>query len=353
MLKTSPLDAEHRSLGAKMGAFAGWDMPISYPPGTIAEHTAVRSTAGLFDVTHLGKILVQGSGAADFLDSQLTNRMDNLGGGRARYTLICNEDAGIIDDLIVYGLGDGEMLVVPNASNRDAVFEVLRTAAPEGVSVEIVDWTTLAVQGPAAPDIVASLYPWAKELGYMKIARDGDVFIARSGYTGERGYEVFTTFTAAVPAWRALLEAVRGAGGEACGLASRDTLRLEMGYPLHGNDISLQRTPAEAGLMWAVALKDREFPGARVLRDTQPKQRLIGLKMTDRLIPRPHCAVLRDGVPVGECTSGTISPMLKVGIALAYVDGGAEPGEELEVDIRGKRGSAQVVDPPFVERSPK
>ncbi len=353
MLNTSPLDAEHRSLDAKMGAFAGWDMPISYPAGTIAEHNAVRSAAGVFDVSHLGKILVQGPGATAFLDAQLTNRMDNLGVGRARYTLICTEQGGIIDDLIVYALAPEEMLVVPNASNRDTVFDVLRAAAPDGVSVEVLAWTTLALQGPSAPDIIGALYPWAKDLGYMRIARETDIVIARSGYTGERGYEVFTSHTAAIPVWRALLDGVQAAGGMPAGLAARDTLRLEMGYPLHGNDISPTHTPAEAGLMWAVTLESREFPGASALRGEAPARKLVGLRMLDRAIPRAHCAVLKSDAVIGECTSGTFSPTLKIGIALAYVDRSVAIGDELEVDVRGKRGRATVVDPPFVDRSPK
>lgn len=354
MLNTSPLDASHRALGAKTGAFAGWDMPISYPAGTIAEHNAVRSSAGLFDVSHLGKILVRGDAAAAFLDTQVSNRMANLTPGRARYTLICNDEAGIIDDLIVYALAPGEMLVVPNAGNRDEVFEVLRAAAPADVDVAIVDWTTLAVQGPEAPGIIAAMYPWAADLGYMRVARDGDIVIARSGYTGERGFEVFTTFDGASKTWEALLDGVRAVGGEPVGLAARDTLRLEMGYPLHGSDITASTTPAEAGLMWAVALEGRSFPGAQALRERAPARALVGIRMSDRVIPRAHCAVMRGDDVVGECTSGTFSPTLKLGIALAYVALGAfAVGDEVEVEVRGKRGRATVVDPPFVDRSPK
>jgi glycine cleavage system T protein (aminomethyltransferase) len=354
MLKLSPLDAHHRALGAKMGEFAGWDMPISYPAGTVAEHTAVRERAGIFDVSHLGKLLVSGSGAAEFLDSQLTNHMADLQVGRARYTLICNDDAGIVDDLIVYAIGQDEMLVVPNASNRDVVFERLASAAPANLKVEILEWSTLAVQGPRSREIVAALYPASKSLGYMRVARDEDTVVSRSGYTGEFGFEVFTTDAAAPDAWERLLAGVRDAGGEPAGLAARDTLRLEMGYPLHGNDIDPQTTPAEAGLMWAVSLKGREFPGARAIATRAPAKKLVGLRMTDRLIPRHGHEVRSEGRSIGTVTSGTFSPTLRIGVALAYVEPAtATEGDVVEVDVRGKVGRAQVVRPPFVSSSPK
>jgi aminomethyltransferase len=350
MLKLSPLDPAHRALGAKMGAFAGWDMPISYA-GTLAEHAAVRERAGIFDVSHLGKLLVAGEGAAGFLDSQLTNRMTDLAPGRARYTLICDDNGGIVDDIIVYGLGAQEYLVVPNAGNRDEVAAILSAAAPPGVNVATLEWSTLAVQGPLSPEIVGAQYPFAKDLGYMQVARDGDVVVSRSGYSGERGYEIFTAAADAMDAWDALCARLADAGGAPCGLAARDTLRLEMGYPLHGNDIDRTRTPNEANLMWAVKLKDREFPGARAIRETTAARTLTGIRMRDRSIPRHGCAVVRDGAVIGEVTSGTFSPTLKIGIALAYVDAGITG--EVEVDVRGKPGAGEIVTPPFVDRSPK
>jgi len=353
MLLRSPLDAQHRALGAKMGAFAGWDMPISYA-GTVSEHTAVRERAGLFDVSHLGKVLVSGAGAPAFLDAQLTNRMADLTVGRARYSLICTAKGGILDDLIVYGDRQGEYLTVPNAANRDAVFEQLRAGATEDVALSIVEWTTLAVQGPRSREIVERLYPAAKGLGYMKTVREGDALIARSGYTGEVGYEVFTTARDAVDAWNQLLEAVRDVGGEPAGLAARDTLRLEMGYPLHGNDIDPQTMPAEARLMWAVRLDGRRFPGRDAIASTPPRKTLVGLRMTDKLIPRHGYEVRREGRSIGTITSGTFSPTLRIGIALAYIEpGSASEGDHVEVDVRGKKGIAEVVKPPFVDRSPK
>ena len=353
MLLRSPLDAQHRALGAKMGAFAGWDMPISYA-GTVSEHTAVRERVGLFDVSHLGKVLISGSGAAAFLDTQLSNRMADLAVGRARYSLICNENGGIIDDLIVYSIGEDELLVVPNASNRQAVFEQLAGAAPAALDLRIVEWTTLAVQGPRSRDIIETLYPGAKGEGYMHVAREGEVVISRSGYTGEVGYEVFTAAEGAVESWERLLSAVRDAGGEPVGLAARDTLRLEMGYPLHGNDIDQQTMPEEAGLMWAVRLDGRTFPGHDAIASTEPAKTLVGLRMTDKLIPRHGYEVRSEGRSIGTITSGTFSPTLRIGIALAYVEhGSASAGDSVEVDVRGKTGRAEVVKPPFVDRSPK
>ena len=353
MLLRSPLDAQHRALGAKMGAFAGWDMPISYG-GTVGEHTAVRERAGIFDVSHLGKILVSGSSAATFLDGQLTNRMADLTVGRARYSLICTDAGGIIDDLIVYGDSETEFLVVPNAANRDRVYEQLRAGATTDVSLEIVDWTTLAVQGPRSREIIEGLDPATKGMGYMHTVRDGTVLVARSGYTGEVGYEVFTRANDAVETWERLLSAVRDAGGEPAGLAARDTLRLEMGYPLHGNDIDDQTMPAEAGLMWAVKLQDRTFPGHDAIASSRPRKTLIGLRMTDKLIPRHGYEVRHEGRSIGTITSGTFSPTLKIGIALAYVEpDSVREGDLAEIDVRGKTGTAEVVQPPFVDRSPK
>lgn len=348
-----PLDATHRALGATMGAFAGWDMPISYPAGTLAEHAAVRTAAGLFDVSHLGKVLVTGPDHLAFLDGCLSNRMVDLKPGRARYSLILNDDGGIVDDLIVYRHADDAALVVPNASNVDEVAARLAASAPAGIAVERVMWTTLAVQGPASRAIIEALYPVAKDLPYMGVARAGEIVIARSGYTGEWGYEVFTTGADAVETWDVLLDAVRAAGGEPCGLGARDVLRLEMGYPLHGNDISPQTNPIEAGLGWAVKLDGRAFPGADALRAVTPSRALRGIVLTDRGVPRHGHPVLRDGMPVGECTSGGFSPGRKTGIALAYLPADLGDGDVVEIDIRGKRAAGVVTSPPFVDASPK
>jgi aminomethyltransferase len=351
--KRSPLDAAHRALGAHMGMFAGWDMPISYA-GTVGEHAAVRERAGIFDVSHLGKLMVRGAGAARTLDRALSNRMTDLAPGRARYSLILNDEAGIVDDLIVYALGPGEMLVVPNASNTDEVERRIRDIAGRDADVEHLDWATIAVQGPRSNDVVRTVFSKVPELGYMRVWTTDTIAIARSGYTGERGYEVFVPAAGAPKWWDALLGATREAGGEPAGLAARDTLRLEMGYPLHGNDIDQTTTPREAHLDWAVATSKEWFVGKDAYEARPAAKELIGIRMEDRVIPRRHATVLFGGRPVGAVTSGTFSPTLKIGIALAYVEpGGLAPGETVEVEVRGKRGAGRVTRPPFVTSSPK
>lgn len=352
MLRRSPIDAIHRDLGAKMGAFGGWDMPISYPAGTLAEHAAVRTSVGLFDVSHLGKIRISGSAALALLDRELANRMSDLGVGRARYSLLLNQDGGILDDLIAYVIDEGDVLVVPNASNRDAVAERLVVSEPE-VTGEVVDLTTFAIQGPDSRQIVESLFPESAGMGYMSVVQSGSTLIARSGYTGEWGYEVFTEGQDAEGAWGKLAEAVGSAGGEICGLAARDTLRLEMGYPLHGNDLSEDIDPMEAGLSWAVKLEGRDFPGADALRSRESSRQAVGLIGDHRVIPRAGCDVLLDGEIVGTVTSGTLSPTLRQPIALALVAASAAGAEQLQVDVRGRSGTFSVVEPPFVDRSPR
>lgn len=352
-LKRSPLDAAHRALGAKMGAFAGWDMPISYA-GTIAEHTAVRTSVGIFDVSHLGKLMVRGDGGAAVLERALSNRMNDLAPGRARYSLILDDNAGIIDDLIVYALAPDELLVVPNAANVDEVERRIAALAPADVAVEHLDWSTIAVQGPRAEEVLRAVLSDLPDLGYMRCARLERADVARSGYTGERGFEVFAPGDRSPELWDALLERVRAAGGEPAGLAARDTLRLEMGYPLHGSDIDTGTTPREAHLDWAVATSKDDFVGKKAYESTPPRKELVGIRMEDRVIPRHGATVLHGGRAVGDVTSGTFSPTLKIGIALAYVKPGSLPeGEKVEVEVRGKRGLGRVAHPPFVGSSPK
>lgn len=352
-LRRSPLDAAHRSLGAHMGAFAGWEMPISYA-GTLSEHEAVRERVGLFDVTHLGAIGVRGEGAAALLDLALSNRVSDLAPGRARYSLILDDEGGIVDDLIVYAFLPGEYLVVPNASNVDEVERRLHELAPPDVGVAQMPRAKIAVQGPRSLEVLTEVLPDVPELGYMRCAIVGDAGIARSGYTGERGYEVFSSFEDAPTLWDVLLEAARARGGEPCGLGARDTLRLEMGYPLHGNDIDVDTTPREAHLDWAVAVSKDQFVGKSAFESKPPRKELIGVRMEDRVIPRHRAAVVRGGRRLGTVTSGTFSPTLKIGVALAYVEPGSlREGEDVEVEVRGKRGLGRVTRPPFVPRSPK
>lgn len=358
-LRRTPLEDEHRRLGAKLGAFAGWLMPIEYG-GTITEHTAVREAVGLFDLTHLGKVEVEGSGALATLQRVLTNDVSTLEVGEARYSLVCTERGGVVDDLIAYRRGEEDFLVVPNAANTQRVLAILEQEA-EGAEVRHrPDLVTIAVQGPGAFALVESLFPEAPGLAFMGCAtatyRDAPVFVCRSGYTGERGVELFPPPSVAAELWRELMERGSDAGVRACGLGARDTLRLEMGYPLHGNDLDEDHTPLEAGLSWAVTLDKGDFIGREALlrqKEEGIPRRLRGLRMTGRLIPRPHYIVSMDGRKVGETTSGSFSPTLRIGIGMAYLDPEVEPGATVEVDVRGKRGEAEIVKPPFVDRSPR
>jgi aminomethyltransferase len=345
-----------------MGEFAGWSMPIEYE-GTLSEHRAVREAAGMFDLTHLGKLEVHGPGAFEWLQRVVTNDLGKIHLGQAQYNLVLNEQGGIVDDLIVYWDTPDAFLVVPNAANVERVLAALREGAPGDVTIEHrPDLTTIAVQGPKAAELLGGLFEGAESLGYMHSRtityRDEAVLLARSGYTGEHGYELFATPEVAVQLWRELLEAGRDAGLQPAGLGARDTLRLEMAYPLHGNDIDEERSPLEAGLSWAVSLDKGEFRGREALLEQKEQgipARLRALRMQDRLIPRPHYPVFSEGAQVGETTSGTFSPTLKVGIALAYLSPPDRflPGGRVEVDVRGRRGEAEVVKPPFVDRSPK
>jgi aminomethyltransferase len=348
-LQHSPLDAEHRALGAHLGAFAGWEMPISYA-GTIAEHTAVRTDAGVFDVSHLGKILVTGDAPEGALDATLTNRISDLTPGRARYTLLLDEHAGIVDDMIVYALAPERLLVVPNAANAGDVEARIHARAPGSVRLERTDWAVIAIQGPRSRAVLDAAVGGVPDLKYMRCTTLGEIAVARSGYTGEHGYEVFAPPGKAAGVWRAAL----GAGAVPCGLAARDTLRLEMGYPLHGNDIDRETGPKEAGLQWAVAEHKPSFAGKEAYESRPVSKTLVGLRMEDRLIPRRGCAVVAGDRTIGTVTSGTFSPTLKIGIAMAYVvPGSLAAGDACEIDVRGKRGKARVVDPPFVASSPK
>jgi glycine cleavage system T protein (aminomethyltransferase) len=400
-LRRTPLDARHRALGAKMGAFAGWDMPIEYA-GTLTEHRAVREAVGLFDLTHLGKIDISGPGAADLLQQTMPNDISKVDVGGAQYNMVLNGEGGVVDDLINYRVAGDRWLTVPNAANTAAVYAVLVDQPHPAADARLRDdLCLLAPQGPRSIDLVARVFPDAQKLAYMNCAemtyRNESMVVSRSGYTGERGFELFVPGHLAAALWDELLEQGKPLGIEPCGLGARDTLRLEMGYPLHGNDIGPDRTPFEAGLMWAVALdKGVDFPGraailaqrdlsagpdselvprVRILDVRMPGSvsdviraaargrsftvhvpaRLWGLRMKDRLIPRPHYAVLADGERVGETTSGTFSPTLKVGIAMAYLSprDRFKPGDDVQIDVRGRSGTAEVVKLPFVDSSPR
>jgi len=363
-LRRTPLEAEHLRLGAKMAPFAGWQMPIEYE-GALAEHRSVRTHVGLFDLTHLGKVEVVGPGAFGMLQRLVTNDLGRAGVGDALYNLVLNEGGGVIEDLIVYRLGEERYFVVPNASNAPRVLRMLEEEKSDGPLHLMYhqDWCFLAVQGPESTHVMAGLFPDATELGFMHCYEAEyhrrPVIVTRSGYTGEVGFELFTYQDIAEDLWRELLGSVRTFGGGPCGLAARDVLRLEMGYPLYGQDLFEASTAFEAGLGWAVAMDKGEFRGRAALlrqREEGLPSLLRGLRMHERrYIPRAHYPVFVGDQLVGEVTSGTFSPGLGTGIALAYVWPGdvVELGEEVEVDIRGRRGAATVVKPPFVDRSPR
>ncbi|MEV0250649.1 glycine cleavage system aminomethyltransferase GcvT [Nocardia sp. NPDC050712] len=357
-LLQGPIHAVHVELGATFAPFGGWEMPVSYA-GTVAEHQAVRGTVGLFDVSHLGKATVRGAGARDFVNSALTNDLGRIRPGKAQYTLCCTPDGGVIDDLIAYYVGDDEIFLVPNAANTATVVAELQKLAPAGITVtdEHREYAVFAVQGPKSAEVLTAL-GLPTELEYMAYA-DAEwggrpVRVCRTGYTGEHGYELLPRWDDAAALFRALTEQVRAAGGQPAGLGARDTLRTEMGYPLHGHELSLEISPVQARAGWAVGWKKPEFWGKEALAEEKadgPRRLLMGLKALDRGVLRQGQTVLRDGAPVGETTSGTFSPSLKIGIALALLDtdAGLTPGDEVEVDVRGRRLRCEVVKPPFVE----
>ncbi|WP_370619092.1 glycine cleavage system aminomethyltransferase GcvT [Mumia sp. Pv 4-285] len=359
-LAHSPLHARHLELGAKLAEFGGWEMPLEYAGGgVLAEHKAVREGVGIFDVSHLGKATVQGPGAAAYLDRCLTNAVDRIAPGQAQYTLCCDDDGGVVDDLIVYLRSDDDVLLVPNAANTAEVVRRLVERAPGDLTItdRHHDFAVLAVQGPRSEETLAQLgLPVSHDyMSYAEAQLDGATLtVCRTGYTGERGYELVVPADSAVAVWDAIM-----AGGEehairACGLGARDTLRTEMGYPLHGQDLSLEISPVMARLGWAVGWDKPEFWGRDALlaqRQAGEVPLLRGLVAVGRGIARPHMAVAAGGAEVGEVTSGTFSPTLRRGVALALLDRTVSVGDEVTVDVRGRAEPFRVTAPPFVESS--
>ncbi|MGW0232305.1 glycine cleavage system aminomethyltransferase GcvT [Actinopolymorpha singaporensis] len=362
-MRRSPLHDRHQALGAKFAEFGGWEMPLEYAGGgVLREHAAVRSGVGVFDVSHLGKARVSGPGAADYVDATLSNSLARIEPGKAQYTLCCDDaTGGVVDDLIAYLRGHDEVFLVPNAANCAEVVARLAAQAPDGVEVVDLhdDFVVLAVQGPRSDDVLAAAGLPAGH-GYMSFVQAGwqgaPVTVCRAGYTGERGYELVAPAHTGPDLWDAILAAGEAYGIAACGLGARDTLRTEMGYPLHGQDISLDITPVQARLGWAVGWKKPAFWGRAVLsaeRATGPARRLLGLESRGRGIPRPGMSVVdADGAPVGVVTSGTFSPTRRMGIGLALLDARVNEGDEVAVDVRGRREAFAVRRPPFVEASP-
>ena len=354
----SVLHPRHVELGAKFAEFGGWLMPLEYAGGgVLAEHAAVRTGVGVFDVSHLGTLTVRGPGAVEALNGVLTNDLHRIGPGRAQYSMLCAEDGGVIDDLICYIRDPDDVLVIPNASNAATVADVLTEALDEAIVVRNVhrDYAIIAVQGPSSDEVVSAVgLPVGMDyMAFETVAHDGvGLTVCRTGYTGERGYELVVPAEGATSVWDAVLAAGAAYGIRPCGLGARDTLRTEMGYSLHGHEISPEINPVEAGLSWAVGWSKDSFHGAGALRRVRaegPSRRGRGLLALGRGIPRPGMTVVdADGRDLGVVTSGTFSPTLRTGVALALLRADATPGDEVGVRVRHRVEPFRVVKPPFV-----
>lgn len=338
----SPLHDDHVRRGAKFAEFAGWSMPQEFS-GVVSEHNAVREHLGLFDVSHLGTLHVRGP--VESLDRVLSNDLGRIVDGQAQYTLLLNESGGVVDDLIAYRVGPEEFILVPNAANCT---DVAAAVGDGGLEVRDVtrDTAVLALQGPASDAVVDRL--GLPALDYMHFApahiAGVECTVCRTGYTGERGVEILVPSGSAARVWQLLIDQ----GAQPCGLGARDTLRTEMGYPLHGHELRPDVPARWSSVAWAVSKTKADFVGAQAYRDTGPDQRVVGLRMIDRGVPRAGMTVQRDGLPRGIVTSGTFSPTLRVGIALARIGNPVEAGEELAVDVRGRAVRCVVQRLPFV-----
>jgi aminomethyltransferase len=352
--RETPLLQAHKDLGARLTEFAGWEMPLQYE-GVVAEHNAVRQNAGLFDVSHLGKLLVDGAGAGEALQHALTTDVAGLEVGRATYSLVLTDDGGCIDDVFVYRLGDDSWMVVPNAANNAAVAGAVAEAGAE--PVDAWDrWAILALQGPDSFEVFGKVFGDSDALGlklhaFLEMDLMGERGpVARTGYTGERGFEIYAPAGVARDVFDSLLEA----GARPVGLGARDTLRLEMGYALYGHELTLDINPVEAGLSWAIAW-DTDFRGRAALekvRATGPERKLFGIVCRDKGVPRQGHAVVDGDRRLGELTSGNYSPTLTTGIGLALGPVGSLPeeGDVVAIDTDRRLIRADIVKPPFVKK---
>ena len=373
MLKRTPLFTAHQKLGGKLVEFCGWEMPVQYTSIT-NELLAVRKAAGIFDISHMGEVTVSGSGAAEFLNSVLTNDIRKLAPGEGQYTLMCNERGGVIDDLYAYRLSGEVFFLVINASRIEPDVAWLQAqAAKFSGELNLTDashqYAAVAVQGPRVKEFIDACIPGASVSG-MRVNRvtglkknqigefhfeHGGVLVSRTGYTGEDGFEIIGSDEAIRHVWDALLAAGRSFGIKPCGLGARDTLRTEVCYPLYGHELDEETTPIEAGLGFFVALDKGEFNGRPVLAKQKAggtKKKLVAFKMTGKSAPpRPHYPILANGVNAGVVTSGTQSPSLGIGIGMGYVPTEfAKPGAKIEIEIRGKRFTAVVVPKPIYRK---
>jgi len=372
--RKTPLYDEHVRLGAKMVPFAGWLMPVQYT-SIVEEHQAVRNNVGVFDISHMGQFIVDGAGAGDWLNGMLTNNVDKLDVGTGQYTFLLNDRGGIIDDLIVYRIEEQKFLLVVNAARADEDFAWLQdhlsekrspdrpggeTVASCNLTSRSADFGAVAIQGPQTMALFHALFGKDIELPARNHIVDvpfntTNVSVARTGYTGEDGIEVFFPENDALKFWNATLERGKPLGIKPCGLGARDTLRLEMCYPLNGSDLSPERNPIEAGLGFFVDLAKPDFVGRDALLKTKefgPREKLVPFRMKEKgPPPRPHYAVFRNGERIGEVTSGTLSPSLNWGVGMAYVSSAhAKIGVEIDIEIRSQKFPATVEKKPLYRK---
>jgi len=360
----TPLYDEHVRLGAKIVPFAGWLMPVQYT-SIVSEHEAVRNNVGIFDISHMGQLIVEGVSAGEWLNTMLTNNVEKLGFGVGQYTFLLNEHGGIIDDLIVYRIGEQKFLLVVNAARTEEDFAWLENHRQEGQSFKLTNRSTqfggVAIQGPRVMELFQALFgsdvqPPSRNT-IADVPFDGTtVSVARTGYTGEDGIEVFFRASDAVNFWNAALEKGKPFGIKSCGLGARDTLRLEMCYPLNGSDLSPERNPIEAGLGIFIDLNKPSFIGRDALVKTKqigPRERLVPFRMKEKgPPPRPHYTVFHNGERIGEVTSGTLSPSLNWGVGMAYVSAAhAKIGAQIDIEIRGQKFPATIEKKPLYKKS--
>ena len=357
-MKNSPLASKHLNMNAKVADFGGWLMPIEYPQsGVIAEYSSVRERVGIFDVSHLGKISVKGDGALVFLNQMVTNDLNRITDGQAQYTLLCNENGGVVDDLIIYRNSDTDFFLVPNAANTASVFEILKAEATTNLIIENLHekFAVIALQGPKSFELLNSI-GIDTNIDYMQFLKTEiggvKVNLCRTGYTGELGFEIIPAWSEAGKVWDILVENVNKFNGLVCGLGARDLLRTEMGYPLHGHELSLDISPVEAAAGWAVGWGKEVFRGRTTLlnqKEKGTKLKLKALLSIGRGIPRKDMQVKNvAGEVIGYVTSGTFSPSLKKGIGLALINSDSKKGDKVLIDIRGLDAEFEVVQLPLV-----
>ncbi len=358
-IRRTPLFDVHRRLGARFVEFAGWQMPVRYS-GLMEEHRAVRSSCGLFDVSHMGEIEVSGTGALEAVSYITTNDPASLSDGQCQYTLICNERGGVKDDTILYRIGPETYLFCVNASNTEKVYGWIRANVPAGVKVANVSdaYAQIAIQGPRAEEVIGRVsdtrFSDLKGFHFTSTVLCGeDVIVSRTGYTGEDGFEIYLPPSAAPRIWQALMDAGSASGILPCGLGARDSLRLEMGYPLYGCELDEDTTPVEAGLKRFISLKKGDFMGRAVIArqmESRGRKKLVGFEMEEDGIPRAGYRILKNARLIGTVTSGTFSPSLNRPIGMGYVEAGADGMDgrmEIDVEVRGKGRRARIVRPPF------